>query len=249
MNHQNKSIIQIALVASENPSCTQLKVKAEVKNRKQDSDLKRILDGSLIEAEKAPTYKVLCAPQSIGHPHGMTEAEVRLVQDAERHICDLNSCIFYAVLSDADLGETEFRQAVRSYLNRIVQIQRRAGIPPTYIAVFEGTPQLHVNILFPLRVADKIKAISRLSNSKHFGADGISVKPAKCDGWFTRYTAKERTHADRFIPNIPLCKRRPGHHPLGKLGGERVRLSKHLESQIIIQGRIAPRKKTNAKKN
>ena len=248
MDYQIKTADELETIMYNRSFCTRLNMIIETKDRQQVAENFNILDDLSSHAEPSASYKVIYTPQPIGHPNGMTETEVRLVYAAELHIRNLGLNIFYIVLSDADLSEAEFRQAVRSYLNRIVQTQKRADIPPTYIAVFEGTPQLHVNILFPLPVANKNKAIRRLSNSKHFGADGICVKSAKCDGWFTRYTAKERTHADRFIANISLCKRRPGHHPLGKLGGERVRLSKHLESQLIAQGWIAPRKKKKAKK-
>jgi hypothetical protein len=85
------------------------------------------------------------------------------------------------------------------------------------------------NILFPFP-SSRSHHIDGLKQSSLYGPY-LHIRRAKGTDWFVRYASKERTSQARYASQGKLGSRRPGSHRLGKGGGDRVRLSRHLEAR------------------
>jgi hypothetical protein len=146
------------------------------------------------------------------------------------------------VVSDQHSDERVIRDLIRSFKSDLARAQQRSGLPACcYVEILEGHPAVHSNILFPLGGPKARRLINGLLRSGKFRGDELNIGKAKGANWFVAYCSKERVTQARFIGVGKLAKRLRGSHPLGAGGGDRVRLSKALEAQLIDEGRIRPR--------
>ena len=176
---------------------------------------------------------------------GMSGKELRRLSDAAHVLNRLGHPLWYAVLASHDLPESETRGLARKFKNTLVLYQRRAGLDGQYwLEALEGEPTVHSNILFPLP-ASGAHHIENLRRSRIYGAY-VDIQSAKGADWFVSYTSKERTPQAHYASRGRRGPRRPGTHPLGDGGGDRVRLSKHLEADLARASLIKPHKRTYA---
>jgi hypothetical protein len=124
---------------------------------------------------------------------------------------------------------------------------RRAGLEQQYwLEVLEGKPTVHSNILFPFPSSGS-HHIDGLKHSTLYGPY-LHIQSAKGTDWFVGYTSKERTPQAHYASQGKLGPRLFGSHPLGKGGGDRVRLSRHLEADMAQAGFLRPHTRTYAAK-
>jgi hypothetical protein len=134
---------------------------------------------------------------------------------------------------------------MRKFKNALVLYQSRAGFERHYyVEVLEGDPTVHSNILFTLP-ASGMRHIDGLRRSSLYGPY-LHIQSAEGTDWFVGYTSKERTPQAQYASQGKLGPRLPGSHPLGKGGGDRVRLSRHLEVDMAQAGLLRPHTHTYA---
>jgi hypothetical protein len=150
-------------------------------------------------------------------------------------------------------AERTVRALTRRLKSNLVQRQRRAGMRWGLLAtVFEALGRdrrpkfnAHVIVVMPdVNVRDRL--IESLHRSSVY-AGRVYARPV--DEWnrLTAYLLKEATPQAWFGAGKSFRRIR-GTIPLGDLGGDRVVLSRDLRDVLIASGRIAPFKRTYAKR-
>lgn len=178
---------------------------------------------------------VIRHPEKISLPHGLSPDEIRLASEAGHMIEALGLPLFYAVLADQYGAERERRALVRELKSDIVQAQRESGVPPFWLEMQEGRPAWHSNLLFPLG-AGAGRLVTRICRSKLYPGDLLDIQPANGSDWFVGYCSEERAPQARYLGGITMHRRLSGSHPNGGGGGDRVRVSKALEAELIAAG-------------
>jgi hypothetical protein len=133
------------------------------------------------------------------------------------------------------------RQEIANYQKRITREQSARGIPAYSVWVFETRPQLHAHIVFlgNRDMADALRRSRLCIDAKIERVTNI--------GGLKKYLAKERTPQAGYRRR-DLGGRIRGSHLL-QGGGDRVRLSRHLERDAIEAGLVDPWTHTNAKRS
>lgn len=187
--------------------------------------------------------------QTISKPHGFWTTELRIASEAGHYIEGLRLPLWYAVLADRWREEREVRALVRELKSDILQAQREVGTPPFWLEMCEGAPAFHSNILFPLGGSKAERLIARIARSKLYPGDLLSIQAAEGSDWFVSYCSKERTPQARFLGGLKMSRRLKGSHPLGQGGGDRVRLSKGLQTALVQENRIEPYRRLYASRS
>ena len=157
----------------------------------------------------------------LGHPRGMPYSRSPIYRNSKRAGSHANSKTPLCFIS-----------AARGLMANI-------GSRPS-----KGSQRFSSNILFPLP-ASGAHHIENLRRSRIYGAY-VDIQKRTGADWFVSYTSKERTPQAHYASRGKRGPRRPGTHPLGDGGGDRVRLSKHLEADLARASLIKPHKRTYA---
>src|SRR5262249_43179646 len=128
---------------------------------------------------------------------------------------------------------------------RITKLQGLRGLPKYSAWIFETLGGIHAHITF---VGDADGEIAgTLQRSEIFGEAVEAAPVTNSAGLVREYLAKERTPQAGYRRQHLLGGRIKGGHYLAG-GGDRVRLSRHLERDGIDAGYIEPWQHTNAKR-
>lgn len=133
----------------------------------------------------------------------------------------------------------------------ITDLSSMCGIDdfPVYgVEVLEAEYALHQHLVYTLPTK-KIRGRSvtsiakeRLASSKLYGSH-LTFLPVPTPERLINYLLKEATPQAHYRRSF---YRKPGSHPLGEGGGDRVRLTRNLEQDLIALGRIQPYRKSYA---
>ena len=220
--------------------------------------------GSQIQI-RPPTYKVKGARSNRSstkpsrtvskHQNGLSVEELRII-DATLHYMG-RYCLIAIVIAPHSETELEARKIIRDVKNRIVLWLRRHEMPGYWLDILEGTVGVHSNLIFPVP-SKKIglKLINSIKSERwKFDPGVVKVmdRNGTRDGFvydvkgLRGYLLKESTTQAHYAANYSF-RRDEGSHKLGEGGGDRVHMSKELEDNLVGSGRIAPRKRTYAKR-
>jgi hypothetical protein len=171
---------------------------------------------------------------------GLSVEEIKLASDALHYIKSLDHRLWYAVVANQYSDERHIRQLIRRFKSDPARAQKRGCLPSCcYVEILEGHPAVHSNILFPLDGPNAERLIAGLLRSQKYSGDELDINRGNADR-FLNYCSKERVTQARYVGVGKLAKRLPGSHPLGKGGGDRLRLSRALKDQLIDEGLIRP---------
>jgi hypothetical protein len=202
-----------------------------------------------VTEERAGTpYIQVIERRPISRHWGLSNGEIKVASEVAHLFDTLGHSLAYAVVSDCLRPEREVRALVREFKNDLVQQQARAGLPRYWADMGEAETGYHANILL---VAPKVRTqrfIERLQGRAAFaGSDVLHIQVWQGSAQrFVSYCSEERTPQAAFMPGLALKPRKPGSHPLGEGGGDRVRLSRELKRDLLEMGRIRPWKRTYA---
>jgi hypothetical protein len=176
--------------------------------------------------------------EPISRKAGLSVDEIRLASEAAHFIDGLGLRLWYAVVSDQYADERLIRSRVRGFKSDIARAQQRSGMSACccWLEILEAHPAVHSNILFPLDGPKGQRLIDSLLRSSKFPGDSLHISEAEGADWFVAYCSAERVTQARYVAVGKLAKRLPGSHPLGEGGGDRVRLSKALEAELLDRG-------------
>ena len=193
------------------------------------------------------TYKVLSLTQT-SRPHGMSNAELRRASEAAHIMAKTRGTLNYTVVSQHGMSEAVIRNLASEFKREVVKAQEGAGNSKYWLEMLEGEPTVHANLLFTLNPTAAARLIARLSGSQYFPGDTLHWQSGYDANGFVSYCSKERTPQAKYIGGITMTPRRPGSHPLGAGGGDRVRLSKALQDRGEAMNVIQPYQRTYAKR-
>jgi hypothetical protein len=189
------------------------------------------------KASKALPITVIGDRVPICRKAGLSVDEIRLASEAAHLIEGLGLRLWYAVVSDQYADERAIRSRIRDFKSDLARAQRRSGLPACcWLEILEGRPAVHSNILFPLDGPKAQRLIEGLLRSSKFPGDELHIAEAEGADWFVAYCSAERVTQARYVGVGRLAKRLPGSHPLGMGGGDRVRVSKALEAELLDRG-------------
>jgi hypothetical protein len=137
------------------------------------------------------------------------------------------------------------REVISTIQKRITKLQGLCGLPKYSVWIFETLGGIHVHIIFVGDADGKIAGA--LQRSGIFGEAVEAAPVTNPAGLVREYLAKERTPQAGYRRQHLLGGRVKGGHYLAG-GGDRVRLSRHLERDGIEAGYIEPWQHTNAKR-
>ena len=175
--------------------------------------------------------------------HGLHGAEVERCSDAI-HLMALRCQKRRSGLWWITTNKGTSREVISAIGKRITKLQRRYDLPAFSMTVLETRSELHAHIVF---VANSAIAL-RLSKSKTFAGTVAVARVSDREGLARKYLVKERTPQAGYRRQHVLGGRISGSHRL-EGGGDRVRLSRDLESEGIAGGFIKPWKHSNARRS
>jgi len=176
------------------------------------------------------------------------------MQGAIRYMRKRRLKLFLFVIGDAiqskSLGATmETSNQIRSCL---MVLQKRAGLSPYWLEVWEVTPNPHVNLIAPatediaLKMAEAYPEyfVGGFGTGRETGR--YAIQPVYDARHLQTYLAKERTSRASFALHMP--RQKTGRFP-NEFIGDRVRLSRALKRHAIEAGDVKDWQRTNAKRS
>ena len=146
-----------------------------------------------------------------------------------------------------DATEYEARQRIDRAKADFGQMQVRAGDPRYHVEVLEGSPTVHSHIVGPTPKGTRPKdVIERLEKSAVYG-EGIGGGVVYDPPGFVNYLRKQATPQAHYAAGRSFRRDR-GPHVLGDGGGDRVRMSRQLEADLVGEGIVPPRRRTYRKR-
>lgn len=176
-------------------------------------------------------------------PHGMTSPEIERLSGAMRYM-ELHCQPRRARLWLLTTNKKTMRSVIADIWKRITRLQAKHGVPPYSATTFEARGGLHAHIIF----IGTSEIVRRLRSSRVFGAIVDIQLVTDPGGLACSYLAKERTPQAGYRRWHILGGRLRGSHRLSG-GGDRVRLSRKLESDAIGAKYVVPWQHTNARRS
>lgn len=186
-------------------------------------------------------------PRSVAeYRNGLSVVETRIASAALTFM-SRHSPLIWLPLEAHAAGEVELRRLSDRLKSDVGQMQRRAGGPRWTLEILEGTYAVHTNIVAPTPLglaADDV--IARLLASQTYGA-GLQggAQPVSDLRGLRNYLLKEST-PQAWVAAGRSFRRELGSHRLGEGGGDRLRLSRELENDMLEARLIEPRRRTYA---
>lgn len=175
--------------------------------------------------------------------NGLSVAETRIMSEAFHFMRRDRRPLVWLTLEAHDAGELALRNLADKLKSDFGQMQRRADGPRYSLEILEGECSVHSNVVGAVPVGLTAKSIiARLESSRVYG-DGLNGQFVRDPDGLVNYLSKEATTQAHFAAGRAF-RRAPGSHPLGEGGGDRVRLSRDLERDMIDAGVIEPRRRT-----
>lgn len=179
--------------------------------------------------------------------NGLAKAEIILASDALHFLRETRRPLVWLVLEAHDEGEHSARWLADRLKNDVGQIQRRFGAPRYVVELLEGACAVHSNLILPVpRGLAARSLIERVARSGVYGDHAKGQLVRDVDG-LMGYLSKEATPEAHFAFGYQF-RREKGSHPLGDGGGDRVRLSRDLEHDMLAAGKMQPRTRTYRKR-
>ena len=179
------------------------------------------------------------------HHNGMSQTEREILSAALTRIRRDGGPAIYLTLEAHDESEYEARRRFDRAKADFGQMQSRAGDPRYMVEVLEGSPTVHSHIIGRTPKGSRPRdIIDRLKRSKVYG-DGLEGKTVTDPDGLVNYLSKEATPQAHYRKSF---RRKKGSHKLGDGGGDRVRLSKQLEADLVGEGILQPRIRTYRKR-
>jgi hypothetical protein len=175
--------------------------------------------------------------------HGQSPLEVRRISEATHALERFGSSIFVTIESKPDESEAVVRDLGDKVKNHIRMFQRRQDCPAYCVEVLEPRPRLHVHLVAASPRGHLRRLVASLRTSTIFG-DRVKVRPVYDMPGLARYLCKFATPQAHYAAGRAF-RRVPGSH---RMEGDRVRLSRELERDLIVAGAIRPFARTYAKR-
>jgi hypothetical protein len=188
----------------------------------------------------------------INAPHGLSHKERNLLCEGMDYLRQQGLGVFLSIEAGRDPEpERKVRELMRRVNSDLAVHRRRAGMRRILtVRVFEalgrdGLPKFgaHIVAIMPSAAA-RDRVIESLNTSRVYGKF-VLAKPVTNWDRLTKYLLKEATQQAAYRKGF---RRIGGSIPLGELGGDRVILSPDLKETLLRRGRIAPYKRTYAKR-
>jgi hypothetical protein len=204
---------------------------------------------SLVVKGEAQQRRLLSPSRTVArYANGMSGHEIDRISKAAHFMRKFGTPVFITT-EDHDADERSGRRLFSQVKNHTVKkqrdFQRELGRPfPAYWAeVLESEYAVHQHLISVVPVGRFARRlIASLEASRLFGQN-IKAKPAYDVNELVRYLCKEATTQAHYAKGFSF-HRNPGAHRLGKGGGDRVRLSRSLEADLILGGEIERYRKT-----
>ena len=139
--------------------------------------------------------------------------------------------------------EGDIHEPADKVKNHVVTFQRRNGCPAYWLEVLEPRPRLHVHLIAAAPARRLLSMIDSLSTSALFG-ERTKVKRVYDMPRLARYLSKLATPQAHYATDFAF-RRVKGSHVMQ---GDRVRLSRELERDMLAAGVIRPFARTYAKR-
>jgi hypothetical protein len=179
--------------------------------------------------------------------NGMSGDERKMLTEAIHRMRRAGRSLIHITVEAHDASEHEVRRRIARVKADFGQIQVRAGDPRHMVEVLESSPNVHAHITGPTPKGHRPEhIIVRLKRSKVYG-DGIEGGAVYDAAGLVNYLCKEATTQARYAA-CNSFRRNKGSHKLGDGGGDRVRLSKQLEADLLGEGIIERRTRTYRKR-
>jgi hypothetical protein len=178
---------------------------------------------------RAAPYLVREAEQTT-RPNGLHPEEVRRLSEASHFIEHRGLSAFLTIEPDAAV-----REVADKVKNHVVTFQRRNGCPAYWVEVLEPSPSLHVHLIVAAPYRRLRDLIHRLSASSLFG-ERIEAKRVYDMTGLAHYLSKLATPQAHYAAGF-VFRRVKGSHVMQ---GDRVRLSRELEHDMLAAGAIRP---------
>jgi archaeosine-15-forming tRNA-guanine transglycosylase len=179
------------------------------------------------------------------HQNGLSVAERLLMSEAMHFMRSRGRPLVWLPIEAHDAGELEARKLFDRLKSDFGQMQQRAASPRYNLEVLESTYSVHANVVGPIPLGSTVSGIiSRLRCSQVYGDNiGKGAKHVHDPDGLVSYLSKEATTQAHYAAGRSF-RRLPGSHALGEGGGDRVRLSQQLYSDMLAAGAIEPRRRT-----
>ncbi len=180
------------------------------------------------------------------HQNGISLPEAERLSAAAHYMGARGSVILVSLASSGD-NTADLRERSDKLKNHIVKFQRDHGMSPWWADMLEVHPKLHLH-LFAAAPRGKVRRMCRaIEGSKILG--DVDARPVYDMNGAVNYALGELTTEAKFSlkkrgRNIRRIK---GSHKIPD-GGDRQRLSRGLEREMIGAGIIKPWTKTNARR-
>ncbi len=207
---------------------------------------------SLGQSGQSPSIEVrepstLSAPRSVArHRNGMSTAERKRLAEAVHSMRRGGRSLMWLTVEAHGATEHEARQRSDRVKSDFGQIQVRAGDKRYYVEVLEGEPTVHSHIIGATPSGSKPhEIVERLKQSRVYG-DNLEGGPVTDAAGLVDYLSKEATPQAHYA----ACRsftRNKGPHKLGDGGGDRVRLSRQLDADLLRKGLVERRRRTYRK--
>jgi hypothetical protein len=175
--------------------------------------------------------------------HGQSTHEVKRLSEATHVIERLGGSVFVTVEAKPDEPETIVRRLGDKVKNHVRTFQRRKGGRAYSVDVLEPRPRLHVHLVAAAPRGYLRSLIASLKASTIFG-DRIKARRVYDMPRLTRYLCKFATPQAHYATGR-ASRRVNGSHVMQ---GDRVRLSRELERDLLTEGCIRPFARTYARR-
>jgi hypothetical protein len=177
------------------------------------------------------------------HRNGMSAEERKWLAEATHYMRRGGRSLIHLTVEAHDAMEYEVRRLFDKVKADIGQMQIRAGDRRYLIEVLESTGSVHSHIIAPTPAGRRPKdIIERLKRSSVYG-DNLKGSVVTYLPGLVNYLSKEATPEAHYAA-CHSFRRLRGSHKLGEGGGDRVRLSRQLEDDLVDQGIVKRRRKT-----
>jgi hypothetical protein len=178
-------------------------------------------------------------------PNGQHPEEVRRLSEATHFIERRGRSAFVTIESEIEIDAPDdtVRGVADKVKNHIVTFQRRNGCPAYWVEVLEPRPRLHVHLIAAAPDRRLRSMIDSLSSSSLFG-ERLEAKRVYDMTGLAHYLSKLATPQAHYAAGFAF-RRVPGSH---RMEGDRVRLSRELERDLIDRGSIRPFARTYARR-
>ncbi len=173
----------------------------------------------------------------------MSAAERKWLAEATHYMRRGGRSLIHLTVEAHDATEYEVRRLFDKVKADIGQMLIRAGDRRYLIEVLEGTGSVHSHIIAPTPGSCRTKEIiERLKRSSVYG-DNLEGSVVTNLPGLVKYLSKEATPEAHYAA-CRSFRRLGGSHKLGEGGGDRVRLSRQLEDDLIDEGIVERRRRT-----